>query len=145
MDEDFEYDLDEVLANIEQAEVMSLFFPTFRKAVVIDTRTNETEGPMVRIMPMVASPQERLRSIRKLRPNFPRLQNLTLVPWPRYVDSLISLGVWERILNRFKGAGQEEAVAQCELVLEELSRLEKSELAAVIRGDNYHTIWSSQM
>ena len=28
---------------------------------------------------------------------------------------------------------------------EELSRLEKSELAAVIRGDNYHTIWSSQM
>ena len=143
MDEDFEYDLDEVLKNIAEAEVMSLFFPTFRKAVVIDTRTNETEGPMVRIMSMAASPQERLRTIRKLRPDFPRLQNLTLIPWPRYVDSLNTLGVWERIVKRFADAGHEQTVVECQAILEELMRLEKSELAAVVRGDNYHTIWSA--
>ena len=144
MDEDFEYDLDEVLKNIDEAEVMSLFFPAFRKAVVIDTRTSETEGPMVRIMPMAASPQERLRSIRKLRPSFPRLQNLTLIPWPRYVNSLSTLGVWERIVRRFEDAGDAKTTGECELILEELSRLEKSELAAVVRGDNYHTIWSDR-
>ena len=52
MDEEFVYDLDELLKNIKDAEVMSLFFPTFRKALIIDTRSNATDGPMVRIMPM---------------------------------------------------------------------------------------------
>ena len=141
-DDDFEYDLEEVKRNIDSAEVMSVFFPTFRRSVVIDTRTNEHDGPMVRIMPMVASPQERLRSLRRLRPGFPRVHNLALIPWPRYIDSLVNLGVWERIVSRFEGAGQSEAVAACEAVLEELRALEKAEMAAVVRGENYHTLWS---
>ena len=141
-DDDLEYDLDEVKRNIDSAEVMSVFFPTLRRSVVIDARTNEHDGPMVRIMPMVASPQERLRSLRRLRPRFPRVHNLALVPWPRYVESLVTLGVWERIVKRLEGVGLEEAVSVCDEVLVELRRLEKSELAAVVRGENYHTIWS---
>ncbi|MCH8206333.1 MAG: hypothetical protein IH956_04950, partial [Chloroflexi bacterium] len=97
-----------------------------------------------RIMPMVASPQERLRSLRRLRPEFPRVHNLALIPWPRYIDSLVGLGVWERIVNRFEKAGQSEAVAACEAVLEELRALEKAEMAAVVRGENYHTLWSAR-
>jgi len=143
-DDDLEYDLEEVKRNIDGAEVMSVFFPTFRRSVVIDTRTNDHDGPMVRIMPMVASPQERLRSLRRLRPTFPRVYNLALIPWPRYVDSLVDLGVWERIVNRFEEAGQSEAVATCETVLGELRVLEKAEMAAVVRGENYHTIWSAR-
>ena len=95
MDEDLSFNLDEVLKSIDKAEVISLFFPKFRKSMIIDTRSNDTDGPMVRIMPMVASPQERMRNIRRLRPSFPRLRDLTLLAWPRYVESLISLGVWE--------------------------------------------------
>ena len=144
MDDDLTYDLDEVMKNLDTAEVMSLFFPSFRKAVVIDTRYNDNEGPMVRIMPMAASPQERLRSIRRLRPGFPRLQNLTLIPWPRYVDSLITLGIWERIVNRFLKSGHKEVADSCHSILEELRNLEKSELASVVRGENYHTIWSAK-
>ena len=143
-DDDFEYDLDEVKKNIDGAEVMSVFFPTLRRSVVIDTRTNERDGPMVRIMPMVASPQERLRSLRRLRPTFPRVHTLALIPWPRYVESLVNLGVWERIVSRFDEAGQSEAVAACEAVLEELREIEKSEMASVVRGENYHTIWSAR-
>lgn len=143
-DDDLEYDLEEVKRNIDSAEVMSVFFPTFRRSVVIDTRSNDHDGPMVRIMPMVASPQERLRSLRRLRPTFPRVHNLALIPWPRYVDSLVELGVWGRIVDRFEGAGQSEIVAVCESVLEELRVLEKAEMAAVVRGENYHTIWSAR-
>ena len=117
-DDDFEYDLDEVKRNIDSAEVMSVFFPALRRSVVIDTRTNEHDGPMERIMPMVAT--------------------------PRYIDSLVGLGVWERIVNRFEKAGQSEAVAACEAVLEELRALEKAEMAAVVRGENYHTLWSAR-
>ena len=142
MDDDFVLDIDEIMKNIDAAEIMSVFFPTFRKAVVIDTRSNDTDGPMIRLMPMAASPQERLRSIRRLRPGFPRVHGLTLIPWPRYVDSLVTLGVWDRIVRRFKDAGQTEAVEACAKTLSELRQLEKEEFAAVVRGENYHTIWS---
>ena len=143
MDDEFVFDLDEVMSNIDAAEVMSLFFPTFRKAVVIDTRSDDGEGPMVRILPMAASPQERLRTIRRLRPGLPRLRSLTLIPWPRYVESLVGLGVWDRIGNRLRKAGHDDVVQQCEAVLEDLRKLERLELAAVIRGENYHTVWAA--
>ena len=132
------------MSNIDNAEVMSVFFPALRKAVVIDTRSNDQEGPSVRIMPMVASPQERARALRRLRPNFPRLRNLTLIPWPRYVDSLVRLGVWDRIVDRFKRSGHDEAVRACRAVMVELRRLEKAGLAAVVRGENYQTLWSAR-
>jgi len=144
MDEDLGDDLDELMSNIDGAEAMSIFFPTLRKAVVIDTRQSEDEGPLIRIMPMAASPQERMRSIRRLRPNFPRLRNLTLIPWFRYVDSLVKLGIWDRLIERFRDIGNEEAVASCGTVLEELRRLEQAELVAVVLGENYHTIWSAR-
>ena len=144
MDDDLGEDLDELMSNIDGAEVMSIFFPTLRKAVVIDTRQSEDEGPLIRIMPMAASPQERMRSIRRLRPNFPRLRNLTLIPWFRYVDSLEKLGIWDRLIKRFRDIGNEEAVASCGTVLEELKRLEQAELVAVVLGENYHTIWSAR-
>ena len=143
MDSDFVFDLDEIMNTITTAEVMSIFFPTFRKSVIIDIRTSSDERPMVKVMPMVASPQERLRSIRRLRPGFPRVHNLTVVPWPRYVDSLVTLGLWERIVRRFRESNDEEMVQRCEEVLSELKRLEKEEMVAVIRGENYQTIWSA--
>lgn len=144
MDSDFVFDLDDVIKNVDNSEVMSIFFPNFRKAMVIDMRSNQTDGPMVRVMAMAASPQERLRSIRRLRPGFPRVRNLTVVPWPRYVDSLVSMGIWDKIVQRFERAGKTKAVEDCQNALEELKQLEKQELAAVVRGDNYHTIWSAK-
>ncbi len=144
MDDEFVFSLEDVITNIDTAEVKSLFFPAFRKAVVIDTRSNDEEGAMVRILPMAASPQERLRTIRKLRPTFPRLRTLTLIPWPRYVESLVSMGVWDRIVDRFRDGGHDEVLAECDAVLAELRRLERSEFAAVVRGENYHTLWSAR-
>ncbi len=142
-DDDFESDLDEIVRNIDSAEVISIFFPTLRRSVVIDTRTNEHDGAMVRLMPMVASPQERLRSLRRLRPSFPRVHNLALIPWLRYVESLVKLGVWPRVLSRLEAAGEEAAAAECGEVLRELQAVEKAEMASVVRGENYHTMWSA--
>ena len=143
MDGEFNLDLQEVMDSVDSAEVVSLFFPTFGKAVVIDTRSLGDRGPLVRIMPMVSSPRERLWSLRSLRPEFPRVNSMTVIPWPRYVDSLVTLGVWDRIVERLAGSGHDEAVADCASVIDELRCLEKAELAAVVLGENYHTVWSS--
>ena len=141
MDGDFVLNMDEVIQSIENADVMSLYLPALSKAVVIDTRSNETDGPMIALLPMAASPEERLRSLRRLRPSFPRVSGLTVVEWTRYVDSLVTLGVWDRIVQRFVESGQDDAVGACETVLSELRRLERAELTAAVLGVNYHTLW----
>ena len=145
MEEDFVVDIEEVFNSIEQADVMSLFFPTFRKALVIDARSSDKDGPMARVMPMVGSPQERLRSIEGLRPGFPSPKNLVVIPWPRYIDSLVNLGVWERIVSRLADSGHAEVVEHgLSAVLEELRSLEKAGLAAVVLGEDYQTIWAAE-
>jgi hypothetical protein len=143
MEGNFLFEMDEVFRNIQAAEVMSIFFPALRKALVVDTRFNATDGPMVRLLPMAGSPQERLRSIRRLRPGFPRLQNLTLIPWQRYVDSLVTMGVWAKIEDRIKESGDVSAIEACGAALSELRHAERRELYAVIVGEGYQTIWSA--
>ena len=146
MEGDFGIDLQEVKETIDSAKVMSLFFPTLRRALVIDVRTNEHDGPMVKVLPMAASPQERMRSLRRMRPGFPRLRNLTLIPWLRYVNSLVMTGVWQHVIDRVSTAApdDESLMATCEAALEELQDHEKAELIAVVRGDNYRTLWPAE-
>ena len=105
MDGDFVLDLDEVMYSLENGEVISLSFQTFNKALVVDTRCSEREGPLVCVCPVVESPRERIRALRKMRPAFPRANNLTVIPWPKSVASLVSLGVWDRLVSRFESEG----------------------------------------
>lgn len=142
MDGDFRLDLDEVLRNIDVAEVISIYFPVLRKAMLIDTRFTVEDPPMVKVVPMAASIEERNRALRKLRPHFPKPKSITVVPWPKYVDSLVRLGVWQKIVERLVDSGHKETVRECKRVLEEMQLLEMKELSAVITGENYHTMWA---
>ena len=142
MNEDYVSNIEEVFDNVDQAEVISVSFPAFGKAAVIDTRSNDTDGPMIRIMPMVTSPRERVRILRRIRAGFPRVRNLTVIPWHGYVESLVALGIWERIEERFRSNGEEDTAQACRTILAELRSMEKAEMAAAIKGDGYDTIWS---
>ena len=142
MDGDFRIDLDEVLKNIDSAEVISIYFPLLRKTILIDTRFTEEDSPMIRIVPMATTPEERHRVLRRLRPHFPKPKAITVIPWPKYVESLVHLGVWRKVLERFVYSGHKEAVQACNQVLEEMYELEIEEFSAVITGENYHTMWA---
>ena len=144
MDGDFRLDMNEVMKNIETAEVICIYFPILRKAFVIDRRTNGEDEPMVKLAPMVDSIEDRFRSIRRMRPKYPRPESITVLPWPKYVDSLVRLGIWDRIVEKFINSGHKKAVAECQTTLETLRKLEKQELAAVVMGQDYDTIWESQ-
>jgi hypothetical protein len=144
IDGDFELDVNEILAELSEAEVFSIFFPIFRKSLVIDLRSLELSGPMIQIMKIAFSPQERIRSIRRARPGFPRRPNLAIFPWPRNVNSLVSEGIWEQLTKMLMDAGHANAKAATDKVLVDLNRLQNAELSRVIVGENYHTIWASQ-
>ena len=143
MEGNFLFDLDEVIRNVKGAEVMSVFFPSFRLSLIVDTRFSETDGPFVKLMPMARSPQDRMRSIRRMRQGFPRPRNLTLIPWQRFVSSLVTSGVWDSILDRVRESGDAAALAACEKALADLMELEREETVGAITGENYHTVWSS--
>ena len=141
MNGDFDIDVQEVLKAVDSAEVISFFFPMLGKSLVIDMRFDVENEPLVRLMPQAGSLQERYRSIRRLRPQFPRPQSIAAIPWYRYVRSFHQLGILDRLRSRLVQSGLPRPVEVLNEAVEELKRLEKRELASAIRGDSYQTIW----
>ena len=143
MDFDFQLDLEEVARSLETSEVVAIYFPFLRKTLLIDARSSAVDPPMAKVVEMVATPEERFQSVRELRPRFPRPESLVLIPWPKYVESLVRLKIWERVVARFVNLGFPETVRQCEACYQELVGLEKEEMRRALAGENYKSLWES--
>ncbi len=136
--------VDGVFKFVENAEVMAVFFPKFGQSVVIDVRVKEGEPPLVRVMPMARSIADRLRTIKRMRPALPRPQDILAIPWVGYVGALKSSGLWGKLVARIESTGYPEAVEASDRAFEELIRLERRELAQLIMGEQYETLWARQ-
>jgi len=135
IDGGIDLDLTAVLENVKEAQVICFFFPTLRRTLLVDTRTNEYAGTFIRVVPMAKDSADRLRSIRHLRPLFGRPESITLIPWESRVDSLLAFGVWEPLLARL------DDWAPAEACLRRLRILEQQEFRDAIVGDRYETLW----
>ena len=135
-------DFGAVVHHVETAETMSFFFPMLRRSLVIDLRSSPGDGPLIRVMPVARSGGDRLRSLKRLRPHMPRPRNLVTIPWPVYADALVSAGVWDRLLARLAESGSQDALRAAAAALAELRQVERRELGALIRGEQYETIWA---
>ncbi len=136
--------VDGVFKFVENAEVMAVFFPKFGQSVVIDVRSKEGEPPLVKVMPMARSIADRLRTIKRMRPALPRPQDILAVPWVGYVGALKTSGLWGKVVARIEATGYAEAVEESEKAFHELIRLERRELAQLIVGEQYETLWARQ-
>lgn len=141
MDSDFRIDISEVQRAIDVGEITALYFPLLRKTLLMDARTTAVDGPMIKVVPMASSPEERFRDLVRMRPRLPKPESINIVPWPKYVASLVSLQVWDHIVRRYLEIGPPEIVKRCEDCLEELKKLEREELRRAITGDKYETLW----
>ena len=141
MDSDFRIDISEVARSIDLGEVIALYFPLLRKTLLMDARSSGVDGPMIKVVPMASSPEERFRELIRMRPRFAKPESITLIPWPKYVASLVRLEVWDRIVRRFLEIGPPEIVRQCDDCLQELYRAEQEELRKAITGESYETLW----
>src|SRR5215210_7648761 len=63
---------------VRTAEVMSIFFPRIGQSLILDMRHLGNGGPRLLIDTMVASPNDRLLSFRRLRPELPLPERLIL-------------------------------------------------------------------
>lgn len=141
MDQGFHIDVDEVRRALDRADVIALFFPFMRKTLLLDTRRSRVDPPMVRVVGMVNSAEERIRSLQRLRPRFDRPEAIALIPWPGYVASIKSLRVWDLIVERLAAAGGQQCEVQLERCYRELVRLERAEFRRAILGKGYRTLW----
>lgn len=144
LDSDYRIDVSEVNRNIDVADVIALYFPLLRKTLLMDMRLNDVDGPMIRVVPMANTPEERFQSLLKMRPRFGRPESITIIPWPKYVTTLFELGIWDHIVRRYADTGHPEVVRECETCYAELAKLEREEVVRAIRGDNYETIWGQR-
>ncbi len=142
MDDDLQVDMERVLESIREADVISILFTMFRKSLVVDVRPHHAEPPFVRIAPQSRGPEDRLRYIRRQRPSLPRPTKVTMFPWSKSVGSFERLGIHEALRQRIEETGYFPAVDECIAALRELYQLERQEMVAVIRGENYYTVWS---
>ncbi|MEX0749547.1 MAG: hypothetical protein WD359_01960 [Dehalococcoidia bacterium] len=141
LDSDYRIDVSEVNRNIDLVDVIAMYFPLLRKTLLMDLRTSEVDGPMIRVVPMANTPEERFQSLIKMRPRFGKPDTITIIPWPKYVQSVVALGIWDHIVRRYADTGSAAMVRQCEKCLAELAKLEREETARAITGENYETIW----
>jgi hypothetical protein len=143
MDSDYQIDVAEVNKGVLYGEIIALYFPLLRKTLLMDTRTNNLDGPMICVVPMAASPEERFKDLVRMRPRFPKPESITIIAWPKLIGSLTSLGVYDQIVRRFLELGPPEIVKKCEECLQELQRFEREQIMDVIRGENCESLWEA--
>lgn len=144
LDSDYRIDVSEVNKQIDVAEVIALYFPLLRKTLLMDWRTNDIDGPLIRVVPMANSAEERFQSLLKMRPRFGRPDTIVIIPWPKYVSSLAELGIWDHIVRRYADLGSPQTVRECDKCFNQLARLEREEIHRAITGKNYETVWGKK-
>lgn len=144
MDNAFNLSSAKIIHAIAEAEVMSIFFPRVGKALIVDTRHNPEAPPTVFVDEMAGSPQERLDSIRRRRPQFKDLAQLTLAPWVGSTQRFEEQGILEAITVRFHAAGFPEIADEARAAFRQLRRAERDVLRGLIAGDpqTTRTVWA---
>jgi hypothetical protein len=132
---------DEVIAAIRAVEVASLFFPYAMRSWIIDLRPSADSGPKVTVEGIVASPQERLQSFRRLRPDLPNPDELTIIPWIGHVRQLEETGVLDAIFQRCRAEGGETLVAQATECYQALVVAETAIKRQIILGVGMQPLW----
>jgi hypothetical protein len=145
LDSGIDLDLDRVAQNIDEADVITIYFPLLGKTLIMDARCNDSAGPMISLVPIARDSIDRYRSFRLLRPQFDRPESISMIPWTNRVDSLARMGVWPRILARLETllGNDRDLQERADACLCELGQLEIREMLRAVSGDQYHTLWAS--
>ncbi len=140
--DDYGLDMDEATRVIDTAEVLVVRFAILDKRLLIDTRTDDHDGPLIVIVDRAGSVEERFKSLKKLRPRFPLPEKVMSFLWPRHIETFRRSGLAQRITDRLVSIGGEDMTAQAEKAFDELAGREKREVATAIRGgESYQTLW----
>lgn len=96
---------------------------------------------MVKVATVAGSEEERVRSLRRMRPHFSQPKGVTFLRWQKHVDSLLTLGLWDIVVQRLADSGYSIAVEQGKRALVRLREMERMQVVSAITGEGYETLW----
>jgi hypothetical protein len=144
--EEFGIDLEDVFKVIDQSEVLIVRFSTVgTKRLLIDFRVDAENLPFIGLVAPANSVEERIKSVKKIRPSFPYPEKFMSFQWPRSIPVLEVSGVWDQVRDRMVAIGGESVFALSTEVYNELIFEERQQIVGAIRGsDEWQTIWQSE-
>jgi len=134
-------DLEEIRRVVDNADVFTIGFRMFPERLIVDARTSDTIGPMVRVVEPVASVEERFFWLGTERPSFGAPENFTFFMWPHSVRYFEESGLGQMIRNRVYGLGFEQVGSEMAEAVVRLKALEQQATFDAIHGRNHHTLW----
>lgn len=145
MTDDFGVDLEEVYKVIDAADVLVIRFQILQKRLLVDFRTKPGSRPLLALVDRAESVEDRFRSIKRMRPDFPFPEKVMSFHWPRSIPVIVASGIWQRIVDRASSISDDETTEQCGHIMEQLLREERAEIQGAIRGaEHYQTLWERQ-
>ncbi len=136
-------DLAEVEKVVDLCDVFTVVFGVFPERLLVDTRCESEEGPLVALVEPVASVEERFHWLGQKRPSFGPPERFMFFVWPHSIDFFEQSGVAARITGRCEATGRSEAVVMVEKAMAELRRKERETIAEAIGGESFRTLWPS--
>ncbi len=85
--DDYGLDMDEVARVIDTADVLIVRFAILDKRLLVDTRSDDHDGPHISVVDKAGSVEERFKSLKKLRPRFPLPEKIMSFMWPRHIET----------------------------------------------------------
>ncbi|MBI1884992.1 MAG: hypothetical protein HYS09_01540 [Chloroflexi bacterium] len=135
-------DLGEVKKAVDSCDVFAVGFRLFPQRLLVDTRSNDEEGPLAAVVEPVGTVEERFFWLGQKRPRFGVPQQFTFFVWPHSLGFLEQCGVTELMGRRCRSPRWPEAGRQCDEAFAGLRRLEEQAVLDALSGRRYHTVWS---
>ncbi len=142
MDNEFFIDLAAICGALDEVEIVLIRFELLDQRLLFDLRCRGPVGPLVSLVERVSSMEERIRTLMRLRPGFPTPERIKILRWPRYVATLASLGLWQRLEERCARSGHPESLDQCRRLFRQLQSEECRLIQAAVLGEGFRTIWA---
>ena len=126
---------------IRTADVMSILFSRVAQSLILDFRTEPGKPPIVIADAVLDSARGRLLSFRRLRPELPLPDQLTLAFWTPAVREFELSGALEELLDRCQLEGGEPLRDEALAAYRGLKKMELQYLRSMVRGVGMGTIW----
>ncbi len=136
-------DFDEITKLVNTADVFTVAFANFPERLIVDTRSNDIEAPLVQVVEPARSARDRMNWLNRRRPSLGTPETFSFFAWPHSPGFMVQSGVWDRIRNRVE-EGESQVAVQCNLAITALLNLDRDATFAVLRGEHCLTLWPRQ-
>ena len=136
-------DVGEIREIVKNADVFAVGFRLFPERLLIDTRRDGEETPMVAIVDPVETVQERFFWLGQHRPSLGMPERFMFFFWPHSVGFLEESGLWREICARVTASGFAGAGETCDAALRDIIERERAANVDAITGARYQTLWSA--